>query len=243
MQLLSAAFEPGRAGPRQPLAAPCLVVATVAIAVAALGLAMDRAVPVGIGRGIATAAVHGAFLTAGWIIASGGRPHSLSPLYRLGSILLAAGVTSHVSRWGGVLYSLLPLFPDREARRHAALRAIGAGVNPAPKALALGVAAGTSLGVHLLISASLTFGYSIRVDDVGAYLAAVAYDVGASALTTEWLFRGAVFSQCWRRWEFWPAAGVSTAVMLGRYLLDPALPTSLEVRAGAVFYLSLLGLA
>ena len=61
---------------------------------------------------------------------------------------------------------------------------------------------GAFLGVHLLISASLTFGYAVRISSIGPYLAAVAYDVGANALTAEWLFRGAVFSHWWQRWQF-----------------------------------------
>ena len=107
--------------------------------------------------------------------------------------------------------------------------------------VALGLAAGTFLGVHLLISASLTYGYAVRVGSLGQYLAAVAYDVGANALTAEWLFRGALFSRWWQRWEFWPAAGLSTALAVARYLLDPALPPPIEARAGAVFYIALLG--
>jgi hypothetical protein len=74
-------------------------------------------------------------------------------------------------------------------------------------------------------------------------VAAVAYDVGANALTAEWLFRGALFAGWWQRWEFWPAACLSTALLMGRYLVDPALPQTVEVRAGAVFYVALLGLS
>jgi hypothetical protein len=111
------------------------------------------------------------------------------------------------------------------------------------KSALLGVAAGASLGGHLLISASLTFGHAARVNRVGEYVAAAAYDIGAGALTAEWLFRGAVFSRCWQRWEFWSATGVSTGLALVRYLLDPALPSAVEVRAGAVFYTALLGIS
>ena len=106
-----------------------------------------------------------------------------------------------------------------------------------------GLAAGAFLGVHLLVSASMTLGFSVRVASLSRYLAAVAYDVGANALTAEWLFRGALFSHWWRKWEFWPAAGMSTAVAVARYLLDPALPLAIEVRAGAIFYMLLLGLS
>ncbi len=76
---------------------------------------------------------------------------------------------------------------------------------------------------------------------IGQYLAAVAYDIGANALTAEWLFRGALFSRWWRRWEFWPAAGLSTFLAVRRYVADPALPSAIEARAGAIFYTALLG--
>jgi hypothetical protein len=71
----------------------------------------------------------------------------------------------------------------------------------------------------------------------------VAYDVGVNAVSAEWLFRGALFSHWWRHLTFWGAAGLSTSMAVARYLLDPNLPATVEVGAGAVFYLTLLGLA
>ena len=115
---------------------------------------------------------------------------------------------------------------------------VGAGVRYLP----LGAAAGAFLGIHLLVSASMTLGYAIRVEGLAHYAAAVGYDAGANALTAEWLFRGALFSRWWRRSEFWPAAGVATGLAVLRYLADPALPLAIEVRAGAVFYMGVLGL-
>jgi hypothetical protein len=243
MLLLSAAFDPARVRRRPALARPCVVAAGAAIVLGSIGLTMETIGAPAVGRGIAATGAHVGFLAVGWIVADGGRPASLGPLFRIGAFLLAACVASRITAWGALLYLIPPLCLFRESRRHAVLRDIGAGVIPGPKALALGFGAGTLLGLHLLISASLTFGYGIRVDEVGRYLAAVGYDIGANALTAEWLFRGALFSVFWRRWEFWPAAAVATALALGRYLLDPALPASLEVRAGAVFYMSLLGLS
>lgn len=66
--------------------------------------------------------------------------------------------------------------------------------------------------------------------------------MGANAVSAEWLFRGALFCRWWRRWRFWPAAALSTTLAVGRYLLDPALPRTLEIWAGAVFYMAVLGL-
>jgi membrane protease YdiL (CAAX protease family) len=71
----------------------------------------------------------------------------------------------------------------------------------------------------------------------------LAYDVGGNVLTTEAFFRGALFDRAQRRWPFPAAAALVTVVCLARYLVDPLLPRSLEVTAGAVFYLTLLSLA
>ncbi|HEU4440339.1 MAG TPA: CPBP family glutamic-type intramembrane protease, partial [Methylomirabilota bacterium] len=84
------------------------------------------------------------------------------------------------------------------------------------------------------------FGYRIHAS-AGAYTGALAYDVGVNVVSAEWLFRGALFTACWRRTSFWPAALVTTALAVLRYLIDPALPTAAEARAGAIFYLGLVG--
>jgi hypothetical protein len=158
-------------------------------------------------------------------------------------VLLAAFGVSRFEPWGSAVFLAAPLALARECRHEPALARIGARYAPPAPAALLGLATGAFLGLHLLISASLTFGYVVRITSLGAYAAAVAYDAGANALSAEWLFRGALFSRWWRRWGFWPAASLSTGVGLARYLLDPALPRTLEVGAGAVFYLALLGLA
>src|SRR5262249_24222831 len=97
-------------------------------------------------------------------------------------------------------------------------------------------AVGAFLGVHLLVAASRTFGHGVRVDAPGAYLGAIAYDVGLSALTAEWLFRGALFSRWWRQWPFGTAAALSVGCAVLRYVLDPNLPPAAEMRLGAAFY-------
>jgi hypothetical protein len=107
----------------------------------------------------------------------------------------------------------------------------------------LGAAAGSFLGAHLLATSALTFGYEVRIDSLAAYLAAAAYDAGVSALTAEWLFRGALFSEWWRRWSFAMAAGLSTALAIVRYLVDFNLPAATEAWLGAAFYTGLLGVA
>lgn len=110
-----------------------------------------------------------------------------------------------------------------------------------PQALFLGAGIGALLGGHLVLSAGATLGYHVRDDGVIAYLAAVAYDVGANVPSGELLFRGALLNRLQRRWAFAPAALTTTVVWLLRYLVDPRLPASPEALVGAVMYLSVLG--
>ena len=242
--LLSVPFDPSRLR-REPVSwsAGLLTAAAVAI-VAGGGLAAGMLTggrPGAIGRAVAGTAVHGGFLALGWIVAVGPLPSWGGLVSWSGVVLLLASVTSRFTIWGSLLYLLLPILLVRGGDQYPAMRNVGVGLNAGLKSIALGLAAGGFLGAHLLVSASLTLGYGVRVTDPGQYLAFAAYDLGASALTAEWLFRGALFSHWWRRWEFWPAASASTALAVGRYLLDPALPATLEVRVGAVFYMALLG--
>ncbi len=242
MVLLSAPFDPHAIRRVESVRRSAILAASATLALMATGLAMGMS---GgwlrdIWQGVASGAVHGGFLAAGWIIAVR-RSAWLAPVIPSGAALLLASVTSRFSEWGALLYVLPPVLLVREGVRHSAVRGMGVSAPAGLRHVALGLAAGTFLGVHLLISASLTYGYAVRVGSLGQYLAAVAYDVGANALTAEWLFRGALFSRWWQRWEFWPAAGLSTGLAVARYLLDPALPPPIEARAGAVFYIALLG--
>jgi hypothetical protein len=244
MVLLSAPFDPCPTRRVVPLCRSRVLAVTGALALTGAGLVIQR---VGgalsdVGQGAANAAVHGGFLAAGWLITVP-PPAWPGPVIHSAGALLLASVTSRFSAWGALLYLLPPVLLLREGVRHPALRGIGLGSTGGLRHLALGLAAGTFLGGHLLLSASLTLGYAVRVGSPSRYLAAVAYDIGANALSAEWLFRGALFSRWWRRWEFWPAGGMSTALAVGRYLVDPALPPTVEVRAGAVFYTALLGVS
>jgi hypothetical protein len=242
--LLGSPFDPGRSRPIRPLPrAGGLATGGVLVALA-IGLEMELANGElrEVGQATVRGAMHAAFLVGGWIIA-GGQRTCLAPVLLAATATLAASVASAFSSWGALVYLLAPVLLVSGGARHEELRAIGLRMRASSPSLVLGLAAGTFLGVHVLVSASLTAGYMVRVSGVGAYLAEVAYDIGANALTAEWLFRGALFSQCWRRWEFWPAAGLSTLVGVLRYLVDPALPAPVEVKAGAIFYTALLGLA
>jgi hypothetical protein len=158
----------------------------------------------------------------------------------LAALVVAASLASRLGAWGPLAYLAVPVAVCAEARGRAEFVAAGLAW-PTLRAAALGLAGGAFLGIHLLITSSLTFGYLVRIDAVGAYWAAAAYDVGISALTAEWLFRGALFSTTWRRWAFAQAAGFSSALAVLRYVLDPALPTAPEVWLGAALYTGLLG--
>ncbi|MBI2528601.1 MAG: hypothetical protein HYV93_21795 [Candidatus Rokubacteria bacterium] len=195
-----------------------------------------------LGRPLQGAALHGGLIAVGWLIALGGQPGWQGPALRLAAALLAAFTLSGLGAWGSAGHALLPFMLVWEGRRHPALGRIGLLAPEPRRSLLLGLASGTFLGGHLLVSTSQTLGYAVRMPRGGAYLAAVAYDVGANALSAEWLFRGALFSHWWHRWGFWGAAVASTSLGLVRYLLDPWLPRTVEVGAGAVFYLAALGL-
>jgi hypothetical protein len=245
MILLSATFDPLRARRCPASWTPGLLAGAVAIAFVSAGLALAA---LGgefeaFGHGLASAAIHAGFIAIGWIIAVEGRRGWLGPALRVSAPLLLASVMSRFTVWGAALFLLPPVLLLREGRRQPAAGNIGLDMTAGFRSIALGLGSGAFLGGHLLIACSLSFGYAVRVDRLGSYLTAVAYDIGANALTAEWLFRGAIFSRCWRRSEFWPAAGLSTALAVTRYVLDPALPATLEVGAGAVFYMSLLGVS
>jgi len=195
------------------------------------------------GHALASASVHAGFLAAGWVVALDGREGWRGPALRGAGALIVASLAAKLSPAGAVAYLLIPLVIARDATMwRARLEWMGWRAPRDWRAPFVGAVAGAFLGVHLLFAASLMLGYLVAMPGGRPYLAAIAYDIGANALTAEWLFRGAIFSALWRRWSFWPAAAVSTGLALVRYLLDPALPQTAELMAGAVFYTLLLGL-
>jgi hypothetical protein len=242
MILLGSPFDPGAARHPAPLRGQLVlivsIVLTAVLAGSALGM-LGRTLR-DVGRGLQSAAIHGGLLAGGWVLAAG-RPVWQGPVIPSAGALVLASLASRLSPWGAVLYALPPLVLVRAGLRWAPLRGMGLNMPVRLRHIASGVSAGTFLGAHLLVSASLTLGYAVRVERLEQYLGAVAYDVGANALTAEWLFRGVLFSRWWQKWDFWPAAGLSTALAVCRYLMDPALPPAIEVRAGTVFYTGLLG--
>jgi hypothetical protein len=242
MMLLSVPFDACRAhGDRIPWA-PTLLALAMAAALAGLALGAETLdlIPPALGRALAAASIHAGFIAIGWILGTGD-PSEWGSVWSAAGLLFLASVLARFTAWGGLLYLLVPVVVVRGAIRITALQDIGVTLRAGAASIMLGIAAGAFLGLHLLLSASLTLGYAIRLAGIAPYLSSVCQDMGANALTAEWLFRGALFSRSWRRWDFWPAATVSTLFAVARYLLDPSLPSALEVRAGAVFYMSLVG--
>ncbi len=244
MRLLTAPFDPA-ARRTSALTRPLLEVASVTAAGVGIGLTIDGVDAArGLGYAFASGWSHAGLVAGGWVVALGGAPGWRRPACRVAGLLVIASVASRLGAMGAALYLLVPLVLAREASRAGPrLRWLGWMAPPAAQHVVVGVGAGAFLGLHLLIAASMTVGYTVSLPTLRAYWIALAYDVGANALSAEWLFRGALFSALWRRWSFWPAAAAATGAALGRYLVDPALPHAIEVAAGAIFYLTLLGLA
>ena len=245
MSLLTHRLGTERWTSRSLVGGQLLLVAAIAATVGGLGLALDAATSVrrGLGHACASGAAQGSFLAVGWLLAFQGRAGWWGPALREAVALIVASLAARLSPAGAVAYLLIPLVVARDAAAWPArLDRIGWRWPRERRAPLVGAASGVFLGLHLLFAASLMLGYHVEMPGARRYLAAVAYDVGANALTAEWLFRGVIFSVLWRRWSFWPAAAVSTGLSLLRYLLDPALPQTAELIAGAMFYMLLLGL-
>jgi len=209
------------------------LVAAAAWAFAAAGVA-SRTIARAVGAGVA----QGALLAwaVAWTVTRPGRPAEILPL-GIAVTALTGAVAAALMPGGAVAYLLAPLWLWR---RRSFLCAFGLEGAPSPHALLGGIALGSVLGIHLIVTASLTSGYRIARPapiDLGPWL---AYDLGANVLAAECFFRGAVFDRALRRWSFATAAAVSTAACVARYLVDPLLPRALEVMAGAAFYVTLL---
>ncbi len=158
------------------------------------------------------------------------------------SLLIGAAACA-VGPWGCLAYVLPPLVLAHAAFRHPEYSRMGLALRADWRVLARGAVVGGFLGAHLLLSASRTFGYPVRLDPPALYLTGVLYDVGANVLSAECFFRGTLFNHWQRRWSFWPAALAVTGLSVLRYLVDPALPRVLDIVVGAVFYLALLSLS
>jgi membrane protease YdiL (CAAX protease family) len=196
---------------------------------------------------VVVTAAHGGMLgtAIGWAacaergrVHGDGPPLAPSPGIAVAVIALAAALASVHPR-GALGYLAVLAWVAWHARR-GRFTALGLGT-PVPRGpLVLGLLGGAFLGVHLLVSASLTLGYQPGAVDAERALGAIAYDAGLQVVATESFFRGALFNRLQRRWSFAGAATVSSAASVMRYLVDPLLPGSIELVVGAVFYITLL---
>ena len=208
---------------------PALLLLAAAWSVAVLTLPAPAA------RGVGLAVAHGGMLgTALAWTADDGTRGRWAPL-EAALVLAAATLCARLLPGGSMGYLGVPAWLLwRQGGCH------GRGAEHARAVLA-GAVFGLFLGAHLLVNASLTLGVHVRPGRPATLLAWLAYDVGANVLSAEMFFRAGLFSRAHRRWSFAAAAALSTAASVARYLLDPLLPHTPGLLAGAIFYLPLLG--
>lgn len=244
MGILTRAFDAGAPGQgplvpfRVATLAPFAALGLLGLSAGRLGLVSFEVVKV-----LGTVSFHGGLLAASLAAAWEGRPGWGTPAAWLALALLTAAASCAVGAWGCLAYILPLVVMACLVRRRPECLRMGLAPRGDWRAVGLGAAVGGFLGVHLLLSASRTFGYPVRLDPPAPYLSALLYDAGANVLSAECFFRGTLFNRWQRRWSFWPGALAVTGLSLARYLLDPALPAVVELMVGAVFYLALLSLS
>jgi hypothetical protein len=221
---------------------PVLVLLGLAIVVlSAWTLALGDLLSMTVARAVGGGAAQGSLLACAvaWTLARPVRAPELLPA-GIALTALTAAVAAALAPVGALGYLLTPLWLWRRRTR---FRAFGLVTPPSPSLMLAGVALGAVLGLHLMLTASLTLGYRIvrpAAAELGPWL---AYDIGANVLAAECFFRGGLFDRAQRRWSFATAAALSTAACIARYLVDPLLPRTLEVAAGAAFYVALLSVS
>jgi hypothetical protein len=203
---------------------------------AAVWLAALVTLPEAAARVVGLAAAHGALIGTALAWTSGGGLRDRWAPLEAALVLGAAAACAGLSPWAAPAYAAVPVW--LASRRPAWL---GPTAWRPASAVAGGAAFGLLLGVHLLVTTSLTLGYRVRTGPVAELVAWWAYDLGANVLAAEVFFRAALFTRAYRRWALAPAAALATGATVVRYLADPLLPRSVGVAAGAVFYIALLG--
>jgi hypothetical protein len=204
------------------------VACAVALLVAAAGL-----LPPPLGAALGVAALHGGLIAIALVWGGVSRHDAVVAI----ALLFIARGTATIHPTGVAAYLLVPAWLAVLARR-GQLAPIGL-APPWPWAgVVSGALAGSALGLHLITCASRTLGYGVRFD-VGAFVPALAYDVGANVLSAELFFRGALLQHLWRRWPFVAALSVAALAAALRYTLDPFVAAT-ELRVGAAVYMTLL---
>lgn len=219
-----------------------LLVLAGMLGVCKLGVVLGVLPPAALRIG-AIAAGHGAMLATAltWAAADARPPWNARWSALITIVLLGLGTAaSTLGEWGAVAYLGVPLWLALLTAR-GRLAPLGLSFPVPAIAVMLGLGIGLALGGHLLLSAGRTLGYRLRDDGLAAYLAAVAYDVGANVPSSEGFFRGALFNRAQRLAPFGPAVVLSVGAALVRYVADPLLPKTVEVMAGTLLYIALLG--
>jgi hypothetical protein len=217
---------------------PLRLLVVLGVGTAAAGvLAAVEVVPLTPARALGAGGAQGAMLATA-VAWAGPRDPRSGPALAAAVVLAGAIGAALWPPFGVMAYLAAPLWLWRQ---RASLPGLGL-TRASGGMVAAGAALGALLGAHLLVTASLTLGYGVRLPTLDHLAPWLAYDAGANVLTTEAFFRGALFDRAQRRWPFPAAAALVTAACLARYLVDPLLPRSLEVTAGAIFYLTLLSL-
>jgi len=219
---------------------PLLVALGVATAVAG-ALATFDVLPLPVAHALGAGGAQGGLLATA--VAWAGAPQPQRRRDRdavIAALLVGAGALgAALLPFGIVAYTFAPIWLWR---RRALLPGFGLTLRPA-RWVIVGAGIGALLGAHLLVTASFTRGYAVHVPTLTRLGPWLAYDAGANVLTAEAFFRGGLFDRAQRRWSFTAAAVFATVACLTRYLADPLLPRSVEMTAGAIFYLTLLSVA
>jgi hypothetical protein len=215
-----------------------LLLALALLALVAWVLAAAGIVSTPLARALGAGAAQGSLLACAvaWTMA---RPAATPDLLPIGVAMtaLAGAMAAALIPGGAALYLLAPVWLWR---RRARFRSLGFDALPSPGLLLAGLALGSLLGAHLMLTASMTLGYRILAPVPSEIVPWLAYDLGANVLAAECFFRGGLFDRAQRRWSFATAAALSTVACVVRYLVDPLLPRTVEVAAGAAFYVALL---
>jgi membrane protease YdiL (CAAX protease family) len=228
-------WRPSTSGLLSGMPLPLLIVLGVLTASAG-ALAAVELIPLTPARAVGAGGAQGALLATAVAWARYGRRHPAPTL--AAAVVLVGAVGAALAPIGVIAYLAAPAWLWSQRDRLPSLGLARASLGLAAAGAMLGVV----LGAHLLITASLTLGYGVHVPTPVHLAPWLAYDVGANVLTTEAFFRGALLDRAQRRWSFALASACVTILCLVRYFLDPLLPRSVEVAAGAVFYLTLLSL-
>src|SRR5262245_28451265 len=141
MVLLTVPFDPDRRrrAERLPTAGMLAVLGCLVVLCAGLAIAFSGNAISNLGRGMASGAVHGTFLLAGWMIA-GRQLVCLTPVIHAAVVVCVASVATVASAWGALLYLAPPVILLAGGTRHLALRNIGLTLSAGVRNIALGLA-------------------------------------------------------------------------------------------------------